>query len=431
MNTSGLASIPSSLLMAVLVGPSTLLAQEIVEVTGRDQRIDADFEEIFRVGALERESWETLGTVRKVAFDASGNLYVFDGAGGVRGPWLDPRVLVFDAAGNFVREFGRSGEGPGEFNAPMTMAVMGDGTTVVSDMGHRAYQVFDNSGTFERMVRAGVNALQTVFATAMNVDPRGRGVFFTPPTGAPASAGPGPSPPVSRPIIRVGLDADVAQVDTVAHGWLPTPPDNADAEVPGLVVNGRSVTLRDLGRGQTRIFQPEIHMGVLSDGRVVFSDSSAYALKIAEPSTRSVVFVITRPFDPQPVTAAIEAAEIARREARGLGGQRMVQIRGRDGGTQSASYELPEPVFYPELPVIHALLTTWEGRIWVQRRGEDPHSGGAIDVLTPEGGYIGTYSTGATAMPEAFGPDGLAAFIELDEFDVASVVVRRLPTEVR
>ena len=34
-------------------------------------------------------------------------------------------------------------------------------------------------------------------------------------------------------------------------------------------------------------------------------------------------------------------------------------------------------------------------------------------------------------MPDAFGPDGLAVFIELDEFDVASVVVRRLPVEVR
>ena len=56
---------------------------------------------------------------------------------------------------------------------------------------------------------------------------------------------------------------------------------------------------------------------------------------------------------------------------------------------------------------------------------------GHIDVLTAEGEYVGTYATGATEMPDAFGPDGLAAFIELDEFDVARMVVRRLPTEVR
>ena len=67
----------------------------------------------------------------------------------------------------------------------------------------------------------------------------------------------------------------------------------------------------------------------------------------------------------------------------------------------------------------------------MQRRGDEPKSDGPIDVLTPEGEYIGTYATGATEMPDAFGPDGLAAFIEFDEFDVASVVVRKLPTEVR
>ena len=34
-------------------------------------------------------------------------------------------------------------------------------------------------------------------------------------------------------------------------------------------------------------------------------------------------------------------------------------------------------------------------------------------------------------MPAAFGPDGLVAFVEMDELDVESVVVRRLPGAVR
>ena len=92
---------------------------------------------------------------------------------------------------------------------------------------------------------------------------------------------------------------------------------------------------------------------------------------------------------------------------------------------------MPEPVFFPELSVVRALSTTWEGRIWVQRRGGFPDDNGPIDVLTAEGDYIGTFRAGETAMPDAFGPDGLAAFIELDELDVARVVVRRLPVAVR
>ncbi|MYG34953.1 MAG: hypothetical protein F4205_05615, partial [Gemmatimonadetes bacterium] len=78
MHASRSISIHSSLLLAVLAVPSTLLAQEIVEVTGRDRSIEPGFEEVFRVGVLEGESWEMFAEVSEVAFDADGNLYVFD-----------------------------------------------------------------------------------------------------------------------------------------------------------------------------------------------------------------------------------------------------------------------------------------------------------------------------------------------------------------
>ena len=34
-------------------------------------------------------------------------------------------------------------------------------------------------------------------------------------------------------------------------------------------------------------------------------------------------------------------------------------------------------------------------------------------------------------MPKAFGPGGLAAFVEIGAFDVPVVVVKRLPKELR
>ena len=43
-----------------------------------------------------------------------------------------------------------------------------------------------------------------------------------------------------------------------------------------------------------------------------------------------------------------------------------------------------------------------------------------------DGRYLGTYPAGAVAMPDAFGPDGLVAFIERNEQDVQTVVVRRM-----
>ncbi|MXW56099.1 MAG: hypothetical protein F4Z59_05285, partial [Gemmatimonadales bacterium] len=83
MQASRFVPVSSALLVAVLAASRALLAQEIVEVTGRDQRIDSDFNEVYRVGAVEGESWEMLGTVSHVAFDAQGNLYVFDRTGGM------------------------------------------------------------------------------------------------------------------------------------------------------------------------------------------------------------------------------------------------------------------------------------------------------------------------------------------------------------
>ena len=420
-----------------LVSTLALPAQQVVRVTGEDRPLDPTFEEVFRIGVLEGEPWEMLGTVRSIAFDARGSLYLFDGSGGVTGRWLEPRVLVFAAAGAFVREFGRPGEGPGEFRMPLSMGVMRDGTAVVADMGHRAYQLFDEFGAFVRMVRVDPAAMPLVFGFQTTVDPRGARVYAVASRGT-AAMGRGPDAPPSllRPIFRVNLEGDVARIDTVAEGWLAPPPETSDGEVPGVVIEGRAVTFKELGLGQSTVFEPELLMGMLPDGRVVFSDSSAYALKVTGDGGAPVGSVIIRPLEPQRVTPAIEKAEKERLQAQrvAMGGgatTRMIQIQGTDGKVQTTSYELPEPVFYPELPLIHALATTWEGRIWVQRRGDYPDNEGPIDVLTPEGDYIGTFPAGTTAMPDAFGPEGLAAFIELNELDVATVVVRRLSAAIR
>ena len=81
---------------------------------------------------------------------------------------------------------------------------------------------------------------------------------------------------------------------------------------------------------------------------------------------------------------------------------------------------------------MRGLRATWDGSFWVQRRGDDPwDDNGPIDVLGANGEYLGTFAPGEPGMPLAFGPDGLIAFVEHDELDVATIVVKRLPAEVR
>ena len=67
----------------------------------------------------------------------------------------------------------------------------------------------------------------------------------------------------------------------------------------------------------------------------------------------------------------------------------------------------------------------WEGTMWVRRRGDEGAGGDPTDLITADGRYLGTFAPGATALPEAFGPGGLLAFVETDDLDVPYVVVKR------
>ena len=164
--------------------------------------------------------------------------------------------------------------------------------------------------------------------------------------------------------------------------------------------------------------------------------SAPKAIKVTGPSGE-VFRVLRRPIDPEPATDRTRQAEKDRHLARlGLyrdpGGRVPPAALAMAGVFRAAHARAIEDMqFLPEVPVLHALRTTWEGNLWVQRRGEEPEvDRGPIDVLTPTGRYLGTIDL-RMRMPDEFGPDGLVVFIEKDEFDVPVIVVKRLPPEVR
>ncbi|MCY3603779.1 MAG: hypothetical protein OXH12_11950, partial [Chloroflexi bacterium] len=70
------------LLCAALVLPMALLApaaaQEVIELPTEDRQLNPALDEVYRVGSALGEDWEQFGNVRRVAFDAAGQLYVFD-----------------------------------------------------------------------------------------------------------------------------------------------------------------------------------------------------------------------------------------------------------------------------------------------------------------------------------------------------------------
>jgi hypothetical protein len=57
---------------------SPVAVQQIVELIGEDRALSADCEEVYRVSSFDRDAWETFGEIAGPAFDANGNLYIFD-----------------------------------------------------------------------------------------------------------------------------------------------------------------------------------------------------------------------------------------------------------------------------------------------------------------------------------------------------------------
>lgn len=141
-----------TILSLLPVGSAT--GQEVIELTGEDRRLEAGFEELYRIGSVGGEEWEQFGNVSSVAFDGTGRLYVLDGQA--------DRIFLVDTEGKLIREVGREGDGPGEFRDITGMVAMDDGRLVVRDLRHRAYHLFDPNGDFERMVRMGGNPSLTL-----------------------------------------------------------------------------------------------------------------------------------------------------------------------------------------------------------------------------------------------------------------------------
>lgn len=391
-------------LAACLLSTLPLTAQEIITLPGEDRWLEPRFEELYRVGSLSGEAWEQFGSIRRVAFDGAGQLYVFDSQARY--------IFVVGQRGELRRKLGGPGEGPGEFRIPDGLAVMRDGRVVILDVGYPGYHLFRADGEYERRVGLPVSGRRM-----MHTD------YFPYPGGDAVVSAVGSQPlfirffdeghdqsHTSRPVERLILTGEVVRRDTVAEGWLPA--------------GGESVTI---GERSAKVFGPRMLLGVLPDGSVAFSDSSAYTIRIARPGT-GVWRVLRRPLRPIPVTNRMIDAEKNRQlemldQSEGSRDPRLIRMERE---------VIAKLEFFEEVSILREMKTGWNGGIWVQRGGDEPlDDDGPIDVVTMDGQYLGSFRAGTIQLPSAFGPDGMVAFIETDELGVNMVVVKRLPATLR
>lgn len=81
-----------------------------------------------------------------VTWDKAGNIYVADGFG------RNSRIAKFTKDGNFVKTWGSTGAGQGQFNSIRGIVSDTAGNLYVADAGNKRIQVFDGEGTFRSQI---------------------------------------------------------------------------------------------------------------------------------------------------------------------------------------------------------------------------------------------------------------------------------------
>ncbi|NOT27566.1 MAG: hypothetical protein HOP16_15885 [Acidobacteria bacterium] len=81
-----------------------------------------------------------------VAWDSAGNIYVADGYG-------NSRIAKYDANGKWVKNWGSTGTGDGQFRVVHGIQIDAANNVYVADRDNRRIQVFDANGTFKTQFR--------------------------------------------------------------------------------------------------------------------------------------------------------------------------------------------------------------------------------------------------------------------------------------
>ena len=279
--------------------------------------------EVLRIGTADGDPVTQFGLIASVAVSASGSVYVLD--------QQNRRVRVFDPMGEFVREVGRSGAGPGELSDFAVAAMLADGDTIiVADPGNRRFTVFGPEGRF-------VDDFPMPFPHG-TLPQR----FALLPDGAileMARTEATPDRPELRDDVFVRVERSGSILDTIHR--MPT---------------SRSIRYEgDLMRFTAYV--PEPHWAMDRDGRFYSAMSGSYRIEVRD-SRGKLLSIITREHDPAPITDEDRRAflDMLRRT-----------LAERRTDPMLIEQMVEGMVFADHYPVFASFQPGPDGTLWVQR----------------------------------------------------------------
>jgi hypothetical protein len=335
-----------------------------------DRVLDWTFTEVFTLGGNGSGGFAFFRV--SAASDRLGNTYVLD-----RG---SHRVVIFGPAGDHLATLGRQGGGPGEFNIPVSFAVLPDGQVSVYDVSKHGLVNFAPDGSVLPEERVDVGYTGGRLARSQHL----LAVTVT---------GVGSSPGIAvEQVLGVsgGEARELARLEKAG----PTP----------VTLPSCGITIADL----SPFFQPSL-VWTLQDTILFASRSADYVIDVVAPDGLTTRY--RRNVQPDEATLEMAIAEV--------GGDM------RFGPRVCTASDIAEQVGYaPFIPVIADIEAAPDGTLWV-RRHTLPDEPSLVDILDESGEYLGTLPPGSP-FPAAFLPDGRIVVKEVDELGVERVVVYRV-----
>jgi len=101
---------------------------------------DLVLDELFTLGKDEDNSKYIFALPIQINLDSKLNLYVLD--------WDNFKFFVFDKDGKYLRQFGRRGQGPGDFDTPSDFKMSKDDKIILNDGRNLRISILDSTGKY-------------------------------------------------------------------------------------------------------------------------------------------------------------------------------------------------------------------------------------------------------------------------------------------
>jgi hypothetical protein len=279
-----------------------------------------------------------------IALDPSGHVFILD--------FQDQNIKTFDASGRFLKVIGRKGQGPGEFNMPLSFAFAKD-RLAVWDMGNRRLCVLTPEG--ELFKAEGISGL----------------------SGRPQRIKTLPGGDLVIETEKMFFD-DPKKPQEVALEIL------TSELTPKRVIYSHPVwrnKFMRLEQGLVNLpqpFAPDIHWDVSTDGKIVVGFSETYEMDIYGAEGK-VLAKFTHPYDPVKVTAEDKKGFF----------DAMTHTTGEGTRQGAPDFVIKNTTFPAEKPAFNDILMDSEGNTWVHPfvKNQDLEKR-CFDVFAPTGEFI-------------------------------------------